>query len=434
MQSISQRPIQTGRAPGARPTKNSVTSEVAGAIIRSLNSGAVGADSFPGNARLIAKLAEYNRLEDRFVQPFAALGDGLEYVCRAYLGVGDEALIAGPADSMFRPCAERCGALIRLSLASTPFMSDISGLIQGVTPKTRLIYLMSPNYPTGTVYTHDDIERLLVSAPRALLIVDEAYFEFYGETCSQLIRRYDNLIVLRRLSEAVGMTVFPCDYVLASPTILDCVNAARVNQNIPAPIQAGAIAALDHARLSTEYVRQVKENRTYLALRLQQFGIETKITPTDVVLMKVAWPEKVVSFLKEWKITATDSSSMPQMGNYAHITVGDNEYCANVITCFAEMPESYYLLASIASSTLTLAENENVTPAVGLSALTSARPVAQRLVFNRSAKTVSETVFADVAGRLSRSGSSTGQRIASEFMNRTNRTEAVKTTITKGHV
>ncbi len=399
--------------PGCEAPTNPISAEVARAIADSLCDVAAGADRRPGNARLITKLAEYTGLEERFVQPCGALNEALEYVCRAYLTHGVEALIAGPTHAMFQSYAQSCGALLRLSLAPTPFISDMSSLIQSITPETTLIYLMNPNYPTGRIFTQEEIEQLLVSAPDALLIVDEAYFEFYGKTCSQLVRRHDNLIILRRLADAVGMSVFPCSYALASPEIIDCITSAQVDKTIAVPIQVGVIAALNHARSSTEYVRQVRENRTYLALRLQQFGIESKVTSMNAVLLKVAWPANVVSFLNQRDIFAADCSAMPQMDNYVHITVGDNSYCADVIQCFAEMPESHYLLTSF-----------DLKPATS----------AQKLVLNRGAEAVPETMFADVAGRLSRSGSSIAQRPAPEQMISANRIQAGNTTATKEYV
>jgi len=394
---------------------NPVSGEIARAIADSTLSASGRVDFYTDTSELTSKLADYAGLEDRFVLPFGAEGDALEYVCRAYLDNGDEALIAGPVPAQFRSCAESCGALVRLELARDPFVSDLPSLAQSITPRTRLIYLMNPNYPSGAVRSNVEIERLLVSAPDALVIVDEAYFEFYGQTCSRLVRRYDNLIVIRRLAGALGMSVFPCSYALASPDILNCINPVRPQQRIAAPIQAGAIAALDHARLSAEYMRQVRENRTYLALGLRQFGIESKNTPTDSVLLKVSCPLKVVTFLGKRNILADDCSSMPQMDDCVCITVGDNEYCADVIQRFAEMPEDYYSFAPIESCPLTHRTNVSASQTVSRTIVKSARGSERRLVFNRGIEAASVTVFADVAGRLSRTGASRIRRPAAKI-------------------
>ncbi|MFQ5606792.1 MAG: pyridoxal phosphate-dependent aminotransferase [Candidatus Zixiibacteriota bacterium] len=365
------------------------TSEIVGAIVASLSDGGVNRYPVATGQALLDELSGYVELDNEYIQTYPGSSAALETICRTFLEQDDEALIAGPSEAHIRRYAGVCGAKSRLHLAPSPFESDACGLRQSVTPSTRLIYMANPGNPTGVVYTQREIERILECFPQTLLVVDEALVEFHGESCAQLVRSHSNLIITRSFSGAFGLAGMRCGYILAAPEILEYTNRVRDRSHLSAPAQAAATAALRYRGQTMEYIRQVRENRTYLALRLENMGGKAKITPANFILLKSPQPEKMIRFLRDRNILVRDLGSVPQLEGYVRITIGDNKSCACVVMAFEEMPEPYYR---------TLTDDECLAQGVLLPRRT------QSLAFRRSPEVTGQSVGPDVAGRLSRSG------------------------------
>ena len=132
--------------------------------------------------------------------------EAIQVMVHTYVDAGDEVLIPWPTFPIFRVAAESVGAkikLIRYGKAKLDF--PLGRLLRAVSAKTRLILIANPNNPTGGAIGLDEIETILQAAPRAAVVIDEAYFEFYGVTALDLLARYPNLFVSRTFSKVYGM-------------------------------------------------------------------------------------------------------------------------------------------------------------------------------------------------------------------------------------
>ncbi len=303
---------------------------------------------------LIETLTRYTGIPEKSIQLFNGLTSIFETIAEVFLRPGDTVLISGPVEDNFRIYAESCGAKAAYCYGFSPFSSDPDGLLENVNKTTRMIFLANPGHPTGTVWSHDEILHLLEHAPDAMLVIDESYFEYYGHTSAGLIERYDNLIVTRTFSEALGLAGYPCAYVLASVRNIKEMNRHRGSRVPSDLVQVAATAVLNDPEYVRRRVEQVRENMIFLSVRLRSLGISSRITPTDLLLVQTADPLKAVSFLRSTGVFAWNPGYLPQLENFIWMTVGDDEVSRRIVEAFERMPEQIYRLRPLSKARVTL--------------------------------------------------------------------------------
>jgi histidinol-phosphate aminotransferase len=322
-------------------------------------------------ANLLESLGRYTGIPERSILLFNGLTSIFETIAEAFLKPGDAVLIAGPVEDNFRIYAESCGAKTAYCYGFSPFTSDPDGLLENVNKTTRMIFLANPGHPTGTVWSEDEIKQLLEHAPNALLVIDESYFEYYGHTSAGLIERYDNFIVTRTFSEALGLAGYPCAYALASAGNIKKMNRHRGGRVPSDLVQVAATAVLNDLEYVRRCVDQVQENMIFLSVRLRSLGISSRITPTDLLLVQAADPNKAVSFLRSTGVFAWNPGYLPQLENFIWMTVGDDEVSRRIVEAFEKMPEQIYRLRPLLKSRVTLHRRPEDQPEYGKANLNS---------------------------------------------------------------
>ena len=176
------------------------------------------------NLRML--LSSYCRKDDdRFVVTNGA-DEGLDIVVKTFLDPGEEAIVLTPTYSMFRVVTEIMNGKIIGVKRSKKFSVDVDAVLEKANRKTKLIFLCSPNNPTGNITPVSDIDRL-VKETKAVVGVDEAYFEFAGKSAAELIEKYDNLVLIRTFSKAFSMAGVRVGYLMASKTTINALNKVR---------------------------------------------------------------------------------------------------------------------------------------------------------------------------------------------------------------
>lgn len=293
---------------------------------------------------LIELLSRYTQMPGQMIRAFADAGDALETVVRTYLGTGDRALMAGPDADNLRILAEELDAGVIIHYGVSPFSSDVEGLLEKVSKDTRIIYLANPNHPTGTVYTTEDIKFILEQAPGTMLILDESYYEYSGITSVELTNKFENLIVIRDFAKGLGRAGYPCAYIITAARNMKNISARRSGKVLSEEAILSAEDILNNLENISYRIEQMRENMIFLSVRLRGYGISCRITPMDLLLVKVVDTARVTSFLKEGGIFAGDLSYLPQLEDYIYLVVGNDASSARVLEIFDRMPESYYRL------------------------------------------------------------------------------------------
>jgi histidinol-phosphate aminotransferase len=187
---------------------------------------------------------------------------------------------------MYRHYAEVQGAEIREFETSrdNDFSIDVDALLKRCDESTRLIFICSPNNPTGTLFPRKSLVDLLEKrGNRSAIVIDEAYVEFAGEASAiELLQRYENLIVLRTLSKALAFAGARCGSVIGPAPVIDMLDAVQAPYALATPVVEcveNAMQAESHSE-AEEWLAQIVSERQRLVLALREFPFVQQIWPS----------------------------------------------------------------------------------------------------------------------------------------------------------
>ncbi len=270
---------------------------------------------------LTTALSGYTGLPTESILTFAGSDSALEYVTRAYLEPGARVTTVSPTYDNFRVYAEAAGAHVEAFTYTSPLDPDLAEL-DAIVPGSRLIYLGSPNNPTGTEYDDTVIRRLASRHRSSLVVVDEAYHEYSERSVIDLVRAHPNLLVTRTFSKAFGLAGFRIGYVVAHPTIVDVLARIRVGKSVNALGQVAAVAALDAYQDVREYCADVRWGMSELEKGLTEIGIQCHPTPANFMIIRPDDPASLSEALRGKNVFVRNLAHLAGLSGCLRITVG----------------------------------------------------------------------------------------------------------------
>lgn len=281
---------------------------------------------YPERGPVEALAAKHLGLDVSQVVLTNGVDEAIHVLCQAFLDAGDELLLPVPTYTMYEIYASATDATIRHVPAGAGFRFPFETLLGAITPKTKIIVIANPNSPTGTVCTREQIVAIAEAAPQALVLVDEAYFHFFGETVMDLISELPNLIVARTFSKAYGLAALRLGLLAGSESLLRWVRRVLSPYSVNSIALVALTAALDDHSYVDWYVSQVKEARSWFLARLTRIGLQFWPTEANFVLINVGPSHKeFVATMREKGILVRDRSSDPGCEGCVRITIGTPE-------------------------------------------------------------------------------------------------------------
>lgn len=206
-------------------------------------------------ARLRTNLASRYGCAENALLVTRGSSEAIDLLIRVFCRAGvDNIVTTGPTFSMYRHYAEIQGAEVREVATSpdTDFSIDADEVLAACDDNSRLIFLCSPNNPTGTLLETEALEQILSTrGDRSAVVLDEAYIEFAGrESAIGLLDRYPNLVVLRTLSKALACAGARCGAVIGPPDVIRMINAVQAPYAIATPVVETVEDALDDAGMA----------------------------------------------------------------------------------------------------------------------------------------------------------------------------------------
>jgi histidinol-phosphate aminotransferase len=200
------------------------------------------------------------------------LGNGsteiLDVVTRTFITPGDEAVIPVPTYAFFETQVRLNGGVPVLIPATPDLGFDVAGVLGAITPRTKLIFLCSPNNPIGRSWTVAEVEAVLAAGIPT--VIDQAYLECgYGRSFAEAIASHPNLIVTRTLSKAFGLAAIRVGYGIADPTVVDLLLRVRIPFSISLVAIRAALAAVSDPRIVETRRRYISAERDRLFAALQ---------------------------------------------------------------------------------------------------------------------------------------------------------------------
>lgn len=206
------------------------------------------------------------------------------------------------------------------------FAFPTQAVIDAITPRTRMIFLNTPNNPTGQLISIADLTRIGEAAPNAVVLIDEAYIEFGGTTFLPQMPRFPNVLLGRTFSKAYGLAGLRVGVVIGQPKVLDPVRAVTLPFNINGVALAAIGTALGDTEFLPRYAAQVHESRERLYAACRRLGLEYWPSAANYVLVRVGETKPFVEALAAKKIHVRDRSRDPVTPGCIRITAGIVEH------------------------------------------------------------------------------------------------------------
>jgi histidinol-phosphate aminotransferase len=230
-------------------------------------------------------IAEYFRVQpDQFIFTNGT-DEAIQVFVNTYVDDGQEVLLLKPSYAMYRFYAEVAGAHIAEIAYPPPGMEfPLQHVLAAITPRTRAIILANPNNPTGTGVSLLAIERILHRARKAVVMVDEAYYEFSGVTALTEIERVPNLFVCRTFSKVFGMAAMRLGCLFSHEANIAFLRKAQSPYSVNSLAVEAAQAAVEDTAYVENYVAEVLAARELLCLGLEKLGIRYVPSSANFVL------------------------------------------------------------------------------------------------------------------------------------------------------
>jgi len=260
--------------------------------------------------------------------------EGIDLLVRAFCQAGrDRILICPPTFGMYRFAADLQGAgVVRVPLrAEAGFALDPDAVLAACDGTVKLVFLCSPNNPTGNLMQAADVERLLVAlAGRALVVVDEAYVEFASSpSLVPWLAGYPNLAILRTLSKAHALAGARCGAVLASPQVTGLLRRMIPPYALTSPTIEAVLDALTPAALAatTGHLRDLRRERARVAGRLAQAPGIRQVWPSEgnFVMVRCEDAGRTLAAGIAGGLLVRDLGGYPELPGCLRVTIGTAE-------------------------------------------------------------------------------------------------------------
>ncbi len=254
--------------------------------------------------------------------------EAIDLLYRAFCEPKEDNVVAiEPTYGMYKVCADINDVGYRKVLLDENFDIEAYRVIDTTNAHTKIIWLCSPNNPTGNSLNRSELHKILKWF-RGIVVIDEAYIDFStGGSFSSFLNEYPNLVVLQTLSKAWANAAVRLGMAFASTEIVNVLNKIKYPYNVNAMTQAAGIKALENPEQTRRWVSILLEQREFLIAELQKLNFVNHIYPTDAnfVLLKVEDANALYKYLVKKSIIIRNRSNVTLCDNCIRITVGTPE-------------------------------------------------------------------------------------------------------------
>jgi len=279
--------------------------------------------AYPEQETVRRKAARHFRVRPEELLLTNGTDEALSLIINTFVDPGDTVLLVEPTYAMYRFYAELAGAKIVAPRYDAKMRFTWKNVLAELRKDPRVFFLPNPNSPTGNLLTKPELQRILKTAARTMVVIDEAYFEFSGVTVIPWIRRYRNLVVTRTFSKTCGLAGLRLGCIFTNAAQAATMRKAQS----PYPVNAAALAAAEAAIADRAFiartVREVKQSRAEFARGLAKLGVKSFPSAGNFVLAYFGVNTKqIVAALARKGILVRDRSSDFGGEGYIRVTLG----------------------------------------------------------------------------------------------------------------
>jgi histidinol-phosphate aminotransferase len=262
--------------------------------------------------------------------PQVALTNGVDeaihVLFQAFLEAGDELLLPVPTYTMYEIYASATDARTIAVQAADDLAFPFERLLDAITPRTKIIAIANPNSPSGSVATREQIIEIAQRTPHSIVLVDEAYYHFFGETVIDLIDQLPNLVIARTFSKAYGLAGLRVGVLAARVELMHWVRRVLSPYSVNSVALACLPAALEDSIYLDWYVSQVLSARADFESALDAAGIRRWSSQANFILVEIGpLHAEFVQRMNAAGVLVRDRSSDPGCDGLVRITIGTQE-------------------------------------------------------------------------------------------------------------
>lgn len=263
--------------------------------------------------------------------------EAIHVLFEAFLDAGDELLLPVPTYTMYQVYASMTDASTVAVQAGEDLQFPFDKLLQAITPRTKIVAIANPNSPSGSTATMDQILALAERAPHAIVLVDEAYFHFHGETAIDRIADHSNLFVARTFSKAYGLAGLRVGVLVGATRHMRWVRRVLSPYSVNQLALACLPAALNDSAYLDWYVGEVLAAKTEFEAEVDAAGIPRWPSRANFVLIRIdAAHADFVRRMSALGVMVRDRSRDPGCDGCVRVTIGTREQMRHAAEAFRD--------------------------------------------------------------------------------------------------
>ena len=279
----------------------------------------------PLQRALKVRIAEVKGVPEASIFTGNGSDEAIDLLLRIFCEPGVDNIVAiDPSYGMYQVAADINNVACRKVLLRTDFSLDVDALLAATDARTKLIFLCSPNNPTGNSLDRQEMVRLLQTF-EGIVVIDEAYIDFASQpSFLPELDSYPNLVVLQTLSKAWGGAALRLGMAFASPVIIGLFNKVKYPYNVNLPAQQEALALLNKPEQMEAQRQKVLEERERLRRAFEAAPFQYKVYPSDAnfLLVEVGRANEIYAALVEKGVIVRNRNSVSLCRGCLRITVG----------------------------------------------------------------------------------------------------------------
>lgn len=300
---------------------------------------------------VIDAYATYAQLDKNQVLNTRGADEGIELLIRAFCTPGEDSiLICPPTYGMYAISAETCNVGIEKAPLNADFSLDLDAIFS-FKGKVNIVFICSPNNPTGTCVDPEKLQQVVeYFAGSALVVVDEAYIEFAPQTSwAGKLAKYDNLVVLRTLSKAFALAGLRCGFTLANEPVIQALLKVIAPYPVPEPVAQIAEQALSDKglELMRQQVRYLENQKASVKAALANMtGVElVGDDKANFILFRLPEKQQLMDHLVKNGVLIRDQSKQLALENCLRLTLGDEQQNTQLLALMASFLEKQESIA-----------------------------------------------------------------------------------------
>jgi histidinol-phosphate aminotransferase len=298
---------------------------------------AEGLTKYPEREGVERIAAAHFGLQETQVLLTNGVDEAIHLVCAAFLEEDDEAMVSTPTFFMYEVSAGMMTAHVKKVQADASLEFPYERFLAAITPRTKLIMVASPNNPTGAVVSREQLLAICAAAPQAVVMVDEAYYHFFGESVMADVGKVPNLMVARTFSKAYGLANLRIGMLAGSAELMKYVRKVSSPYNVNGvALDCLPVALADEAYVAW-YASQVRAGLMRMMDGLRALGVDFFPSHANFVLMKIGTKHaELVKAMRARGVLLRDRSTDPGCDGYVRITVGVEEHVTQGLAALKE--------------------------------------------------------------------------------------------------